>query len=135
MYERAERSINAGLSLGARIVLAIFAVLFGVVMILIASPESGSKAVFFYGFGAFCLAIAVACVVSGRLRQFVGSVIGTAIFLVGIAYLIAEIHDGAFLSFHRGDPSVYKAVLYLLFIGLPGASYAFRTRFGFRNAP
>ena len=135
MYERAERSINEGLSLGARIVIALFAALFGIVMIAIASPESGAKAVFFYGFGAFCLMIAVACIAKDRVRQFVGSVIGSAIFLAGVAYLVAEVREGVFWSPHRGDPSAYKAILYMLFIGLPGASYAYRTRFGFRKAP
>ena len=104
-------------------------------MIAIALPESGSKAAFFYGFGAFCLAIAVACVVRGRLRQFIGSLIGSVMFLACIFFLVAELSDGAFWSSHRSEPSVYKAFLCLLFIGLPGASYAYRTRFGLRKAP
>ena len=49
MYEQAETSINAGLSLGARIVLALFAASFGVVMIAIASPETGSVRFFSTG--------------------------------------------------------------------------------------
>lgn len=135
MNEQAERSINQGLSLGARIVIAVFAALFGIVMILIASPESGSKAAFFYGFGAFCLCIAIACITRGRVRRFIGSLIGSTIFLAGLAYLAAEVADGVFWSSRRSDPSAYKAVLYLLFIGLPGALYAYRTRFGFRRSP
>ena len=135
MYERAARSINRGLSLGARIFLGSIAALFGLLMILIASPETGSKAIFFYGLGAFCLSIAVACFTSGRVRQFVGSAIGCIIFLTGVWYLAAEVHTGALWSSRRSDPSAYKAVLYLLFIGLPGLSYAYRARFGFRKSP
>ena len=133
MYEQAEQSIHEGLSLGARICLGSFAAVIGAMMILIAGPESGSKAAFFYGFGAFCLCIAVACVSTGRARQFVGSVIGTLVFLAGVAYLFAQIGDGVFWSSRRSEPSAFMAVLYLLFIGIPGAAYAFRTRFGFRR--
>jgi len=136
MYEQAETSINAGLSLGARIVLALFAALFGVVMIAIASPETGSKAVFFYGFGALCLAIAVVCVVRGRVRQFIGSVIGLCILVAGVWYLATQLHAGPLVSGSRSQPSVLNAVLFNVVFGLPSIAYIWRTRFGFaRVAP
>ena len=135
MHRESRQTIEAGLSLGARIVLAIFSAVFGFVMILLASPESGSKRPFFYGFGAFCLLIAIACVTKGRVRQFVGSVIGCALFLVGIAYLANELFEGVLWTSRGGAPSAYKAVLFLLLIGIPGATYALRQRFGFRKSP
>jgi len=135
MYEQAVKSIDQGLSLGARIALGSIAAVFGLVMILIASPETGSKAIFFYGFGAFCLSIAIACFTTGRVRQFVGSTIGCIIFLTGVWYLASEVYAGALWSSRRSDPSAYTAVLYLLFIGLPGLSYAYRARFGFPKSP
>ena len=75
--------------------------------------------------------IAVVCVVRGRVRQFVGSVIGTLIFLAGLAYLAHQLLGGTLISASRGEPSVLNAVLYLVFIGIPGATYAYKARFGF----
>ena len=134
IHKQAEVTINQGLSLGARILLGLFATLFGVVMILTAPPEAGAKAMIFYALGAFCLLIAIACLTQGRARQFVGSIIGSAIFLAGIAYLCSELMHGVFWSTPLSEPSAFQAVLYLVFIGYPGASYAYRTGFGFRRA-
>src|SRR5580698_5896891 len=85
MYREAGRTINHGLSLGARLLLGAFATLFGIITLLTAPPTN--KAVFFYFFGIFCLLIAVACFTQGRARQFIGSVIGCTIFGLGIWYL------------------------------------------------
>jgi hypothetical protein len=35
----------------------------------------------------------------------------------------------------RARPFVYDAVIYLLFIGIPGIVYAYKVRFGFRKTP
>jgi len=131
MYERANETINQGLSLGARLLLGAVSALFGVVMFLVATPD---HLVGFYAFGAFCLSIAIACFTSGRLRQFIGSVIGCAIFLAGVAYLGAEVYEGRLWSGSRAEPSAFNAAGYLLFIGIPGVAYAYKVRFGFRRA-
>ena len=128
MYEQANENINKGLSLGARIFLGSIAALFGIVMVLIGKDATHPLGVI--GFGVFCILIAVACVATGRARQFVGSIIGTLMFLVGIAYVGHELVAGPAVSGSRAEPSVLNAVLYLVFIGIPGASYAYRTRFG-----
>ena len=133
MYEQANKTINQGLSLGARITLGLISGLFGDVMLLIAPPTD--KAIYFYLFGTFCLFITVACVTSGRVRQFVGSVIGSAVFIMGLAYLVSELTAGVYWSSRRSEPSVFNALLYLFFIGLPGAAYAYKARFGFRKQP
>ena len=133
MYRVAREKIEAGLSRGARIMLALFAGVFGAAMILMASPETGGKRIFFYGFGAFCLLIALACATRGRARQFAGSVIGCALFFSGVAYLVAELRAGTILTTRPGDPSVHHALLFLVLIGIPGAAYAIRQRFGFRK--
>jgi predicted membrane channel-forming protein YqfA (hemolysin III family) len=133
MHENARAAIEGGLSRGARITLVLFAGLFGVAMILIAPPDSDSKRWFFYVFGAFCLAIAIACVTRGRVRQFAGSLIGSAIFLAGVAYLVDALLHGTLWSLRGSDPRAYDAIKYLLAIGIPGAWYAIRTRFGFRK--
>ena len=92
MYERAIEVIHQGLGFGARLLLGIVASAFGVVMFLTANPE---HRVGFYGFGVFCMLMAATCFTSGRIRQFIGSVVGCAIFLTGIWYLEVEIHRGA----------------------------------------
>jgi len=135
MYRQSNEAINHGLSLGARIVLGSVAALFGTVMLLVAPPSTDTKTIGFYAFGAFCLLIAIACFTSGRVRQFIGSVIGCTIFFVGVAYLVAEFSAGTLSSSSHASPSAYNAVKYLLFIGIPGIVYAYKVRFGFRKAP
>jgi hypothetical protein len=46
---------------------------------------------------------------------------------------VGELNDAAFRSAHPGS-SVGNALMFLLVFGLPGATYAYRTRFGFRKA-
>ena len=129
MYEQANEKINDGLSLGARILLGSISCLFGAVMILVAPPTDNAP--YFYLFGAFCLFITIACFTRGRVRQFVGSTIGAVIFLAGLAYLFAELTAGVLWSDRRSEPSVLNALLCLFFIGIPGAAYAYKTRFRF----
>jgi hypothetical protein len=135
MYERANEAINQGLSFGARLVLGLIVGLFGVVMFLVAPSGADPKAIGFYGFGTFCFLVAISCFTSGRVRQFIGSVIGCTIFLVGAAYLLAELSDGVLWSGSRANPSAYNAVMYLILIGIPGVVYAYKVRFGFGKAP
>lgn len=132
MYERANETINQGLSFGARLLLGVLAALFSAIMFLAATPE---HLLGFYGFGVFCLLVAVACFTSGRVRQFIGSIIGCTIFLAGIWYMAVELHEGTLWSGSRAEPSAFNATLYLLFIGIPGVVYACKIRFGFRKAP
>jgi len=131
MYRQAEETINHGLSLGARLLLGVLATLFGITMVLIAPPTD--KAIFFYAFGIFCLLIALGCFTKGRVRQFIGSVVGCAVFGLGVWYLVIELSRGAYGLGARGEPSVGNACLYLVFIGIPGATYAYRARFGLRR--
>jgi predicted membrane channel-forming protein YqfA (hemolysin III family) len=128
MYEQANESINQGLSLGARIVLGAMAALFGGVMIMIAPSMPKPLAIYF--FGAFCCAIAITCFTTGRVRQFVGSIIGSTIFLAGVAYLVHEVFLGHLWPTRSSEPSVLNAIFYLSFIGIPGAAYAYNARFG-----
>jgi hypothetical protein len=133
MYREAEKAINNGLSLGARLLLGTFAAIFGIVMMLIAPPTE--KAPFFYFFGAFFLLISLACFTQGRIRQFIGSVIGCVIFSLGVWYVVTEFFHGVYSSASRAEPSMLNACLYLIFIGIPGAAYAYRARFGLRRKP
>ena len=129
MYKQADEQINNGLSLGARIFLGSISALLGGVMI-ISAPEN-DKALMFYLFAGFCLLITLACFTKNRVRQFAGSIVGVLIFLAGVVYLISEIESGLFWSGQKSEPSVFNAMCYLFFIGLPGISYAYKTRFGF----
>lgn len=132
MYKQAEEQlVRRGLSPFARFVLGGVAAAFGVMMILIA-PQN-DKAVFFHGFGVFCLLIAVACLTTGRIRQFVGSVIGIALLALSGWYLYAELTGGPVISARRSEPSAFNAWLFFLAFGVPGAAYAIRTRFGWRR--
>ncbi|WEN15447.1 hypothetical protein PY254_01865 [Rhodanobacter sp. AS-Z3] len=131
MYREAAEAINRGLSLGARLLLGSFSALFGIVMMLTAQPTD--NAIFFYLIGAFFLLIAVACVTRGRVRQFIGSVVGCVMFALGVWYLVTEFFRCVYWSDSRAQPSALNACLYLAFIGIPGAAYAYRARFGLRG--
>lgn len=133
MDKIAQETIHAGLSLGARIVLGGIAVLCGVVSILCA--QSADRPIPASLFGAFCICIAIACICRGRIRQIAASLIGLALFAVGIGYLVSEISAGIWISGRHSQPSVLNAVFFLVFIGLPGGAYAYNTQLGFRPRP
>lgn len=84
-------------------------------------------------FGIFCLLIALACSTWGRVRQFIGSLVGTLMFCLSVAYLWSEMTAGPLFSLRKSEPSVLNAVLFLAFFGVPGLAYAFKARFGFRK--
>jgi len=100
----AQQITGGGLSLTARIILASFSALFGAVMIL-AAPHT-DKAVYFYAFGGLCFLICVACIASGRFRQFCGSTIGTILFLLSGWFLYTQVQSGHLFSRGPGDPSL-----------------------------
>ena len=114
-----------------RIILAAVAGLFGVMMIAIAPPTD--KAVFFYGFGIFCLAIAVACVSRGRVAEFCGSVVGITVFGLGLWYIGSMYFDGPLWSGRKSEPSLTNALLFMGVFGVPGAIYVYHARFGFHH--
>jgi len=128
MYKAAAEQINKGLSPVARLLLGFVSALFGSVIILLAATSDKSVASF--GFGIFCLLITVTCITRGRIRQFVGGVIGCALFALSAWYLYSEITGGPFLSGRRSEPSVVNAIFAFVAFGLPGIAYAIKTRFG-----
>jgi len=121
------------MSFSLRLILALVCALFGVMMIAIAPSE---KAPFFYGFGAFCLAIAVTCFTSGRLADFFGSLIGTSVFLVAIWYVVSVLFEGPLATGRRSEPSIVNALLFFAAFGLPAAAFVWKARFGLgKRAP
>lgn len=132
MYREAARQIEKGLSLGARIALGVAALVFAALML--ASGALPENAVFAYAFAGFSLAIAVACIARGRVRQFAGSVIGVGLFVLSLLYLASELSEGDVLSGSRSEPSVLNAISFVIFFGFPGIAYAFKARFGFRKS-
>jgi hypothetical protein len=127
----AKHITEGGLSPTARIILGSFSPLFGAVMFLTAPPTD--KAKYFYAFGVLCLVICVACVTSGRVRQFCGSIIGVALFFLSGWFLYTQVRSGHVLSRGPGDPSLLNSILFLIAFGIPGISYAVKVRFGFRR--
>ena len=119
------------MSIGARITIAVFAALFGVIMFLHGTTTDADKAWFSYAFGAFCIFIAAACVLGGRAAQFCGSIVGSVIFLAALFYLGYELMAGPVSSGSPSQPSVIHAVMFLAGFGVPGAVYAIKAKFGF----
>jgi apolipoprotein N-acyltransferase len=123
---------QGGLSVTARIILASFSALFGAVTVLAAPPTD--KAIYFYAFGGLCVLICGACLTSGRVRQFCGSIIGVALFLLSAWFLYSQVQSGHYLSRGPGDPSLLSSILFLVAFGIPGIRYAAKARFGFRRS-
>jgi dolichyl-phosphate-mannose--protein O-mannosyl transferase len=125
----AKQITQGGLSVTARIILASFSALFAAVMFLTAPPTD--KAIFVFAFGALCVLICVACLTSGRVRQFCGSIIGAALFVLSAWFLYSQVQSGHYLSRGPGDPSLLSSILFLVAFGIPGMRYAVKVRFGF----
>lgn len=117
------------MSLGARVVIALFAALFGLLMAAVAPPTE--KAPLFYAFAAFCLAIAVACLAPGRIAQFFGSIVAAGILVVGTSYFISMLLDGPLFTGRRSDQSLVNSLLFLGVFCTPSAIYLWHARFGF----
>jgi hypothetical protein len=101
--------------------------MFGAVMI--ATTPTGDKAILSYGFGGFCISIALVCFAHGRLARFLGSAIASVVFCAGLAYLADEITGGRIVSNSRSEPSVLNAVMFMLVFGLPAGAYVLKAKF------
>jgi hypothetical protein len=108
-----------GLSRGSRIVLSAFSGVFGVVMVATAPPTDQAPA--FYVIALFCLLICIACIGKLRVRQFLGSSVGSVLFAASLWYGCE----------HFGQPAFFNALVFFVGFGLPGLAYAASTRFGF----
>ncbi len=117
------------MSVFPKILLVFFSGLFGVVMVLVAPPTD--KAIYFYVFGAFCFAISLVCVTSGRLQEFIGSSIASCVIVVGLLYLGSELLEGPIVSGARSEPSVLNALMFLFVFGYPSFRYVVYAKFGF----
>ena len=113
----AGRITRYGLSFGARITLAVFAGFFGVIMLHVGSGWEGQGKMGINMFGTFCLFVAVACVTTGRVRQFVGSIIGCALCTIALWYVVTTSSD--------------DSLTFFVIFGIPGVAYAYKVRFGF----
>jgi len=128
MYKTAEEEISKRLSPVARFILGFFSGLFGIGMILAAPPTE--TAIFFHAFGVLCLLICAASITRGRVRQFVGSLIGCTLFGLSAWYLYSQLMDSTFLSDRRSEPSVIGSISFFLAFGIPGVTYAIKVKFG-----
>lgn len=125
----AKQITHGGLSVTARVILASFSALFAAVMFLTAPATD--KAIYFHAFGALCGLISIACLTSGRVRQFFGSIIGAALFVLSAWFLYSQVQSGHYLSRGPSDPSLLNSILFLVAFGIPGLRYAVKVRFGF----
>ncbi|MDO6636116.1 hypothetical protein Q4540_00020 [Pseudoalteromonas carrageenovora] len=127
MYKSGQKVLNKGLSPFSRILLGSTSGLFGVVMILIA-PDM-SKPIAIYGFGVFCFIIFVMCVTSGKIRNYLGRVIGLIAFCLSIVYFLSQLGEGQLISGHSSKPSIFNAVLFFFAFGFPGIWFAVKGKF------
>ncbi|WP_100658820.1 hypothetical protein [Alteromonas flava] len=127
MYKSGQEVLNKGLSPFSRILLGSISGLFGVVMILIAPGMS--KPIAIYGFGGFCLVIFTMCVTSGKVRNYLGRVVGFIAFCLSIGYFLSQLGDGQLISGQKSEPSIFNAILFFFAFGLPGIWFAVKGKF------
>jgi len=118
------------MSLLARLLLAIFAALCGVMMLAWASQADPGKAWLSYLFGVFCFAIALVCFLRGRVAHFVGGLIAAGVLATGLAYLASMLLHGPLITGRQSDTSVFNAILFLVVFGFPATKYLRTTKFG-----
>ena len=132
MYRLAEQVIREGFSPFARFLLGFVSAVFGLIMFVWAA---GTKdPLFGYLLSTFCFAISLACIFNGRMRQFIGSCIGMALFVLTVGYLGTQLLDGIWFTERRSEPSVFNALLALVFFGIPGIRYVVFAKFGMRRS-
>ncbi len=118
MYKSGQHVLNKGLSPFSRILLGSITGLFGVVMILIA-PDM-SKPIGIYMFGTFCLIIFVMCITTGKIRNYLGRIIGLTAFGLSIWYFLGQLEGGELISGKRSEPSIFNAILFFFCFWLSG---------------
>jgi hypothetical protein len=123
------------MSLIARLLIAILAGVFGLMMLAFASQADPDKAWMSSLFGAFCFAIALVCFLRGRAAHFVGGLIATGVVGAGLAYLAGMLMRGPVFAGRRSDTSLINAVLFLAVFGFAATKYLLATRFGFVAPP
>lgn len=137
MYKHATETITQGLSPAACYTLGAIAAAFGALtLVTVGDPPLDSadgKPMGLYYFAAFCFLISLACFTRGRLRRFIGSIIGCSLFLVGIGYVYSEYTSGTKVLGDRSEPSLVNAVMFLFLIGVPGITFAIKSQFGMKR--
>lgn len=119
------------MSFGARLLPGTVSLLFGAMLVFMAPDVEHRWG--FYGFGAFCLSIGLACFTTGRVRDLLGSLIASTVVMAGIAYLVAQISSGPVISGSTASPSIVNALLFNVVFSLPAIVYLWRAQFGFGN--
>jgi len=114
-----------GFSLISRIVIAAASAAFGGLMLVIAPDADHSIGA--YGIAASVFLIPMACLTTGRVREFALSVLGVQTLSIMLWYVGTQIEtpDG------RRDPMTMKVIAAIFALGIPAYQYAFRKRFGF----
>lgn len=107
------------MSFGARLSIAvIFAVVgAGCGYAAIACPDSNARRILWPA-AVLCFVIVASCF-PGRHSAVANRIVGAVVFLTYVAYLIAEIKEGVWISSSSARPSVVRAVLGLMVWGLP----------------
>lgn len=131
MYKSGQQVLSKGLSPFSKILLGLVTMLFGVLMILIAPDMSKPLAIL--SFGLFCLAISVMCFTKGKIRNYLGRLIGLITFCFSILYFFEQLNDGVFFSGSRSQPSLFNSVLFFLAFGFPGIWFAVKGQFPIQN--
>lgn len=121
------------MSLTFRLILLVFASLFGLMLALWASGDDGSWLRWLPA--AFCFAISAMCIARGRFAHIFGGLIALGVIGGGLAYLVDMLRSGPVYTGRQSDGSLVNAVLFCVVFGGFAAKYLWATRFGFAKLP
>lgn len=131
MYRQGQEVLGRGLGRGASIVLGTLAALIGGGMVLLADASPSPRG--FHLFALFCGAIAVTCFATGKVRTWVGRLLGASVFAVSVGYFVGQLMHGPVISGGRSQPSLLNAAVFLFVAGIPGLIFAIFGRFAKRR--
>ena len=73
------------------------------------------------------------CITTGKIRNYLGRVIGLVAFGLSVWYFVGQLGHGDFLSNKRSEPSIVNAMLFFFAFGFPGIWFAIKGKFPIKN--
>ncbi|WP_018624339.1 hypothetical protein [Kangiella aquimarina] len=129
------RAIDEGLSKRQGLVIAILAVILSVYLV-ISAPESKQPKLLYILTG-FCILVFVACLVEGRAKKFLGSVMAL-IFLALATFIMVNVFFSLIFFYETKPYTVPKieaiiSIAISLAIAIPSIKYIFAAQFGLKG--
>lgn len=129
-YEIIKYITEEGLSRGARVTLAVVVLLMAALTLAVETEPFSREGLTSGMIAGYCVLIAAACLLTGRRRRFVGSLIALSIVVMSLWYVMETYQSGDIVAAGRAEPSLVNAIILFAVAGIPCMAYLLRARFG-----